>query len=68
MNLADKQNIISTIFDKTNLVSVNASLTNTGDARNELQKYFLLILWMIILIEKYREVINISHKRENYDM
>lgn len=38
MNLADKQNIISTIFDNTNLVSVNASLTNTGDARNELQK------------------------------
>ena len=37
MTSADKQNIISTIFNKTDLASVNALLANTGDAWDELQ-------------------------------
>ena len=37
MTSADKQNIISTIFNKTDLASVNALLSNTGDAWDELQ-------------------------------
>ena len=37
MTSADKQNIISTIFNKTDLTSVNALLANTGDAWDELQ-------------------------------
>ena len=37
MTAADKQNIISTIFNKTDLASVNALLSNTGDAWDELQ-------------------------------
>ena len=38
MTSADKQNIISTIFNKTDLVSVNTLLANTGDAWDELQE------------------------------
>ena len=37
MTSADKQNIISTIFNKTDLASVNALLANTGTAWDELQ-------------------------------
>jgi TP901 family phage tail tape measure protein len=38
MTSADKNNIISTIFNKTDLSSVNALLANTGDTWDDLQQ------------------------------
>lgn len=38
MTSAEKSNIISTIFNKTDLSSVNALLANTGSAWDSLQK------------------------------
>lgn len=37
MTSAEKQNIIASIFNKTDLASVNALLANTGDTWNDLQ-------------------------------
>jgi TP901 family phage tail tape measure protein len=41
MTSADKNNIINTIFNKTNLSSVNALLANTGDTWDSLQQSIL---------------------------
>jgi TP901 family phage tail tape measure protein len=41
MTSADKNNIISTIFNKTDLSSVNALLANTGDTWDSLQQSIL---------------------------
>jgi TP901 family phage tail tape measure protein len=41
MTSADKSNIISTIFNKTDLSSVNALLANTGDTWDDLQQSIL---------------------------
>ena len=38
MTSAEKSNIISTIFNKTDLSSVNALLANTGETWDSLQK------------------------------
>ena len=37
MTAAEKQNIISTIFNKTDIAAVNALLSGTGDSWNEMQ-------------------------------